>query len=70
MCEHWTKIFMLQQLFLGYQKKQQQPSENDVVPCFYYLCRLEKYRAQRMNEMFPDEIDTPTDTAARTRFAR
>ncbi|XP_072027418.1 pre-rRNA-processing protein TSR1 homolog [Amphiura filiformis] len=31
---------------------------------------LEKYRAERMNEMFPDEIDTPTDISARKRFAR
>ncbi|XP_071499069.1 pre-rRNA-processing protein TSR1 homolog [Diadema antillarum] len=31
---------------------------------------LEKYREERMNEMFPDEIDTPMHTNARVRFAR
>ena len=34
------------------------------------LCRLEKYREARLNEMFPDEIDTPMDTPARKRFER
>lgn len=31
---------------------------------------LEKIRAERENEMFPDEIDTPFDQAARVRFQR
>lgn len=32
--------------------------------------RLEKIRAERENEMFPDEMDTPMDQAARVRFQR
>ena len=31
---------------------------------------LEKYRAERENEMFPDEVDTPRDIPARVRFQR
>ncbi len=31
---------------------------------------LEKFRLERENEMFPDEVDTPTDQAARIRFQR
>ncbi|XP_071810013.1 pre-rRNA-processing protein TSR1 homolog isoform X1 [Asterias amurensis] len=31
---------------------------------------LEKYREERMQVMFPDEVDTPIDLAARQRFAR
>lgn len=31
---------------------------------------LEKLKEARMNEMFPDEIDTPLDNPARMRFAR
>ncbi|XP_071960832.1 pre-rRNA-processing protein TSR1 homolog [Antedon mediterranea] len=31
---------------------------------------LNKYREERMNAMFPDEVDTPRDVTARTRFAR
>ncbi|XP_043910314.1 pre-rRNA-processing protein TSR1 homolog isoform X2 [Protopterus annectens] len=31
---------------------------------------LEKYRQQRMEEMFPDEMDTPMDTPARIRFQK
>lgn len=30
----------------------------------------EKIKEARMNEMFPDEVDTPADTPARVRFAR
>lgn len=29
---------------------------------------LEKYKQERMEEMFPDEVDTPRDVAARIRF--
>jgi len=32
--------------------------------------QLEKIRAERENEMFPDEMDTPMDQAARVRFQR
>lgn len=32
--------------------------------------RLEKERAERENEMFPDEIDTPFDVPARVRFQK
>ncbi|EDO37178.1 predicted protein [Nematostella vectensis] len=32
--------------------------------------QLEKLRAARENEMFPDELDTPLDTAARVRFQK
>ncbi|XP_033114667.1 pre-rRNA-processing protein TSR1 homolog [Anneissia japonica] len=31
---------------------------------------LQKYREERMNAMFPDEVDTPRDITARNRFAR
>lgn len=31
---------------------------------------LVKFRLERMDQMFPDEIDTPLDRPARTRFAR
>ena len=31
---------------------------------------LEKYRAERENEMFPDEVDTPMDIPARVRFQK
>ncbi|KAL2096110.1 hypothetical protein ACEWY4_008258 [Coilia grayii] len=31
---------------------------------------LKRYREARANEMFPDEIDTPVDVAAKTRFQR
>lgn len=31
---------------------------------------LKKYREERMNEAFPDEIDTPMDIMAKVRFAR
>jgi len=31
---------------------------------------LKRYREARANEMFPDEVDTPLDTAARIRFQR
>ncbi|XP_036392546.1 pre-rRNA-processing protein TSR1 homolog [Megalops cyprinoides] len=31
---------------------------------------LRRYREARMNDMFPDEIDTPIDTPARTRLQR
>ncbi|XP_013411658.1 pre-rRNA-processing protein TSR1 homolog [Lingula anatina] len=31
---------------------------------------LEKYKAARADEMFPDEVDTPMDTPARVRFQR
>ena len=31
---------------------------------------LEKYRAERENEMFPDEVDTPMDIPARIRFQK
>ncbi|XP_022099360.1 pre-rRNA-processing protein TSR1 homolog isoform X2 [Acanthaster planci] len=31
---------------------------------------LEKYREERMQVMFPDEVDTPMDVPARQRFAR
>lgn len=30
----------------------------------------EKYREERDNEQFPDEVDTPEDVPARVRFAR
>lgn len=30
----------------------------------------EKYREERENELFPDEVDTPETTPARLRFAR
>lgn len=29
---------------------------------------LEKYKQERMEEMFPDEMDTPRDVAARIRL--
>lgn len=29
---------------------------------------LEKYKQERMEEMFPDEVDTPCDVAARIRL--
>lgn len=29
---------------------------------------LRRYREARANEMFPDEVDTPIDTAARIRY--
>ena len=32
--------------------------------------RLEKFREQRLQVHFPDEMDTPQDTNARTRFQR
>ena len=35
-----------------------------------FLFRLEKERAERENEMFPDEIDTPFDVPARVRFQK
>nr|XP_057936804.1 pre-rRNA-processing protein TSR1 homolog [Doryrhamphus excisus] len=31
---------------------------------------LQRYREARANELFPDEVDTPLDTAARIRFQR
>ncbi|XP_053562184.1 pre-rRNA-processing protein TSR1 homolog [Bombina bombina] len=31
---------------------------------------LEKYKLQRQDEMFPDEVDTPRDQLARTRFQK
>ncbi|EGW14219.1 Pre-rRNA-processing protein TSR1-like [Cricetulus griseus] len=31
---------------------------------------LEKYKQERLEEMFPDEMDTPRDVAARTRFQK
>uniref|UniRef100_A0A4W3IQ86 Pre-rRNA-processing protein TSR1 homolog n=1 Tax=Callorhinchus milii TaxID=7868 RepID=A0A4W3IQ86_CALMI len=31
---------------------------------------LEKYKQERMEEMFPDEMDTPKDVAARVRFQK
>ncbi|XP_062887263.1 pre-rRNA-processing protein TSR1 homolog [Mobula hypostoma] len=31
---------------------------------------LEKYKQERMDEMFPDEVDTPKDVAARVRFQK
>uniref|UniRef100_A0A8D2ISX2 Pre-rRNA-processing protein TSR1 homolog n=1 Tax=Varanus komodoensis TaxID=61221 RepID=A0A8D2ISX2_VARKO len=31
---------------------------------------LEKYRQERQQEMFPDEVDTPRDVPARTRFQK
>ncbi|KAM6431943.1 pre-rRNA-processing protein TSR1 homolog [Liasis olivaceus] len=31
---------------------------------------LEKYRQERQEEMFPDEVDTPRDVAARVRFQK
>nr|XP_008123256.1 PREDICTED: pre-rRNA-processing protein TSR1 homolog [Anolis carolinensis] len=31
---------------------------------------LEKYRQERQQEMFPDEVDTPRDVAARVRFQK
>ncbi|XP_077982954.1 pre-rRNA-processing protein TSR1 homolog [Glandiceps talaboti] len=31
---------------------------------------LEKYRAERLNVMFPDEVDTPMDVPARVRFQK
>ncbi|XP_005402647.1 PREDICTED: pre-rRNA-processing protein TSR1 homolog [Chinchilla lanigera] len=31
---------------------------------------LEKYKQERLEEMFPDEVDTPRDVAARTRFQK
>ncbi|XP_007454261.1 PREDICTED: pre-rRNA-processing protein TSR1 homolog isoform X2 [Lipotes vexillifer] len=31
---------------------------------------LEKYKQERMEEMFPDEVDTPRDVAARIRFQK
>ncbi|MFT7803695.1 Pre-rRNA-processing protein TSR1-like [Arapaima gigas] len=31
---------------------------------------LKRYREARANDMFPDEVDTPLDTPARTRFQR
>jgi pre-rRNA-processing protein TSR1 len=34
------------------------------------LEELKRFRQQRENELFPDEIDTPLDTAARVRFQR
>ena len=34
------------------------------------VLRLEKLRAERENEMFPDEVDTPMDVPARVRFQR
>ena len=29
---------------------------------------LKRYREARANEMFPDEVDTPLDVAAKTRY--
>ncbi|VDK70381.1 unnamed protein product [Gongylonema pulchrum] len=34
------------------------------------VAEVEKYRKERENEQFPDEIDTPVDTPARIRFQR
>jgi pre-rRNA-processing protein TSR1 len=31
---------------------------------------LEKYKQERLEEMFPDEMDTPRDVAARIRFVK
>ncbi|NXA54121.1 TSR1 protein, partial [Nothocercus julius] len=31
---------------------------------------LERYKQERMDEMFPDEVDTPRDVAARVRFQK
>ncbi|XP_074119979.1 pre-rRNA-processing protein TSR1 homolog [Sminthopsis crassicaudata] len=31
---------------------------------------LEKYKQERLDEMFPDEVDTPRDVAARVRFQK
>ncbi|XP_069766404.1 LOW QUALITY PROTEIN: pre-rRNA-processing protein TSR1 homolog [Narcine bancroftii] len=31
---------------------------------------LEKYKQERMDEMFPDEVDTPKDVAAKVRFQK
>lgn len=31
---------------------------------------LEKYKQERMDEMFPDEVDTPKDVSARVRFQK
>uniref|UniRef100_UPI00358E9302 pre-rRNA-processing protein TSR1 homolog isoform X2 n=1 Tax=Myxine glutinosa TaxID=7769 RepID=UPI00358E9302 len=33
-------------------------------------CALEAYRAERLEEMFPDEMDTPMDLSARVRFQK
>lgn len=30
---------------------------------------LEKYKQERQDEMFPDEVDTPRDQLARTRYS-
>ncbi|XP_035155275.1 pre-rRNA-processing protein TSR1 homolog isoform X2 [Callithrix jacchus] len=32
--------------------------------------KLEKYKQERLEEMFPDEVDTPRDVAARIRFQK
>ncbi|GCC19200.1 hypothetical protein chiPu_0021785, partial [Chiloscyllium punctatum] len=34
------------------------------------LMMLEKCKQERMDEMFPDEVDTPKDVAARVRFQK
>ena len=34
------------------------------------LYRLDKYKEARVQQMFPDEIDTPIDTPARVRFQK
>lgn len=34
------------------------------------LNRLVRFKEERMNEMFPDELDTPIDIPARTRFQK
>lgn len=35
-----------------------------------FISRLEKYRLERENEMFPDEVDTPMHMPASERFQR
>ena len=37
--------------------------------CICY-CRLEVIRAEREDQLFPDEVDTPQDVPARVRFAK
>jgi hypothetical protein len=37
---------------------------------YVWNCRLKKYKAARLEVMFPDEIDTPSDKLARVRFQK
>lgn len=53
---------------MGEEERQYGPYPSYILLILF--CRLQMLRAEKDDQMFPDEVDTPLDMLAKTRFAR